>query len=70
MRAALDDVREDPALGKPLREELEGLRSMRVGRLRIVYAETRAAVEIVAVGPRRTIYEEVERRRRHDRGET
>jgi len=43
---------------------------MRVGRLRIVYAETRAAVEIVAVGPRRTIYEEVERRRRHDRGET
>lgn len=70
MRAALDDVREDPGLGKPLREELEGLRSMRVGSLRIVYAETRAAVEIVEVGPRRTIYEEVERRRRRDRGET
>ena len=46
-------------LGKALREELAGLRSHRIGKFRIVYREASGGVvEIVAIGPRRTIYEE------------
>ena len=44
-------------------KKLEGLRSFRVGRLRIVFriaAEART-VDIVAIGPRRSIYEETYR---------
>ena len=47
-------------MGKSLREEFEGLRSLRVNRLRIVYrivVEDRT-VDIVAIGPRASIYEE------------
>ena len=59
VRAALDDILEDPEAGKALREELEGLRSYRVGRWRIVYrCGPRRIIDIVAVGPRRVIYEE------------
>jgi mRNA interferase RelE/StbE len=62
VRSALADIVADPAIGKPLREELAGLRSCRVSRLRIVYRVVGAAIEIVAVGPRRTIYQETWRR--------
>lgn len=53
VRSALGDIVDDPAIGKLLRDELAGLRSCRVGRFRIVYRVARAAIEIVAVGPRR-----------------
>lgn len=62
VRSALAYIVDDPALGKVLREELAGLRSYRVGRFRIVYRVAGTAIEIVAVGPRRTIYEETWRR--------
>lgn len=58
IRSALDDVLADPAVGKALRDELAGLRTCRVARFRIVYRVVGTIVEIVAVGPRRTIYEE------------
>ena len=59
IRAALDTLRKDAALGKPLRDELIGLRSLRVGRFRVVYREPSGKVlEIVAVGPRASIYQE------------
>lgn len=58
IRSALDDILVDPAVGKALREELAGLRSCRVARFRIVYRVVGTIIEIVAVGPRRTIYEE------------
>jgi mRNA interferase RelE/StbE len=58
IRSALDDILADPAVGKALRDELAGLRSCRVARFRIVYRVVRTVGEIVAVGPRRTIYEE------------
>jgi mRNA interferase RelE/StbE len=58
----LDDIVHDPAIGKPLRDELEGLRSCRTGRFRVVYRAIGTAVEIVAIGPRRTIYQETWRR--------
>lgn len=59
VRAGLDRIRADPAAGKELRDELAGLRSLRVGRFRIVYrVAPRRLIELVVVGPRRTIYEE------------
>ncbi len=67
VRSALADVVEDPDIGKSLREDLAGLRSCRVGRFRIVYRVSDAAIEIIAVGPRRTIYEETWRRVRKGR---
>ena len=59
IRRGLDALVEDAAVGKALREELAGLRSYRIGRFRIVYREASGGVvEIVAIGPRRTIYQE------------
>ena len=58
IRAGLDRLLEDPGVGKALRGELAGLRSLRVGRIRIVYRDTASAIDVVAVGPRDRIYEE------------
>jgi len=62
VRSALDDMLADPEVGKALRDELAGLRSCRVGRVRIVYRAAGTVIEVVAIGPRRTIYEETWRR--------
>jgi len=49
----------DPHCGKMLREELAGLRSLRVKNMRIIYRLSgKGIVEVVTIGPRRTIYEE------------
>jgi mRNA interferase RelE/StbE len=61
VRAALTDILQDPTCGKPLQAELTGYASLRVGRLRVVYRPDADGVEIVAIGPRRTIYEETAR---------
>jgi mRNA interferase RelE/StbE len=60
VKASMQAVLEEPRAGKALKDKLEGLRSFRVGKLRIVYSITRnkGIIEIVAVGPRKTIYEE------------
>lgn len=62
IRSALDDLLDDPTIGKALRDELAGLRSCRVARFRIIYRVAGTVIEIVAVGPRRTIYEETWRK--------
>ena len=63
IKVAIQTIRETPQIGKALREDLAGLRSFRVGRHRIIYRVTEAPeVEIVAVGPRKTIYAETYRR--------
>ena len=67
LRAALDRIVADPSAGKALRAELTGLRSLRVGRIRVVYRESQDAIEIVAVGPRDRIYEETLRLVRRER---
>jgi len=65
IRAGIDLIRTDPASGKMLRDELTDLRSLRVGRFRIIYrVAADRVVELVAIGPRRTIYEETLRRLR------
>jgi mRNA interferase RelE/StbE len=65
LRAALSDIVADPYLGKALKDELAGLRSLRVGKFRIVYRirerATQYSIEIVACGPRVRIYEETYR---------
>ena len=62
IRAAFDAIAANPTAGKALIKELKGLRSFRVGRIRIIYKiSSPLRVEIVAVGPRRTIYEETAR---------
>ncbi len=58
-RAALRILSTNPQDGKTLRDDLEGLRSYRVGRFRIIYRTTaKKHIEVVAIGPRKRIYEE------------
>jgi mRNA interferase RelE/StbE len=62
VRAALNDILDDPNCGKPLERELKGYWSLRISRYRIVYRPDKAGAEIVAIGPRGPIYEETARR--------
>lgn len=58
-KAAFAMLVDDPHCGKMLREELHGLRSLRVKNMRIVYrVSSKGVIEVVALGPRKTIYEE------------
>ncbi len=62
IRAGLDDILINPECGKPLQLELSELWSYRVNRFRIIYRIGPAkTVELIAVGPRKTIYEETYR---------
>ena len=58
IRRAFLEIRQDPLGGKLLRDDLTGLRSFRVKRFRIIYRThpQAAAVVVVGVGPRETIY--------------
>ena len=56
VRAAIDEIREDSRAGKDLEEELEGYRSLRVGGWRVLFREIPEGAEVVALGPRETIY--------------
>ena len=60
IKAALQTILNDPEAGKALKEDLEGLRSFRVGKFRVVYTKSsgKMIIDIVAIGPRKTIYEE------------
>ena len=62
IRAGLEEISTDPYSGKALREELAGLMTFRISSFRIVYRITKGSVvEIVAIGPRKRIYEETYR---------
>ncbi len=58
VRLALSEIIENPSCGKALRGGLEGMRSFRISSFRIVYRSVSNIIEIIAVGPRRRIYEE------------
>ncbi|MBI5598503.1 MAG: type II toxin-antitoxin system RelE/ParE family toxin [Deltaproteobacteria bacterium] len=60
VRASLKAILSDPCSGKALKDDLDGLRSFRVSNFRIIYRVSRnkRLIEIVAVGPRKRIYEE------------
>jgi mRNA interferase RelE/StbE len=61
LRHALRAILADPACGKALKEELAGLRSLRVGRFRAIYRPSGRVVDLIAFGPRERIYEETHR---------
>jgi mRNA-degrading endonuclease RelE of RelBE toxin-antitoxin system len=56
-------IAQDPSLGKALQENLKGSFSYRVGRLRIVYSvdPSKKTIHVIAVGPRSSIYQALER---------
>lgn len=60
IKAALQTVLNAPQSGKALKDELEGLQSFKVGRFRVVYKPVtdKGIIEVVTIGPRKTIYEE------------
>lgn len=61
IKAALKVILSDPVAGKALKDDLSGLISYRVGRLRIIYRPHGKEVQIVAIGPRKKIYLETYR---------
>lgn len=56
IRIGLEMILSDSSCGKLLKDELEGLRSYRIGKLRIIYRPLPERIEVIAVGPRKTIY--------------
>lgn len=59
VRAALDRLAQDVEAGRTLQGDLQGLRSLRVARFRVIYrAPARRVIEIVTIGPRDRVYEE------------
>ena len=61
IKAGLKAIMEATQTGKMLRDELAGLRSMRVSKLRIIYRVSKKEIEVVTVGPRIRIYDETYR---------
>jgi mRNA interferase RelE/StbE len=62
IRAGLKHILAEPESGKSLKDELEGLKSYRISRFRIIYRiSSKQTIDIVSVGPRKTIYEETYR---------
>jgi mRNA-degrading endonuclease RelE of RelBE toxin-antitoxin system len=62
IRAALILIAKNPDIGKSLRDELAGLKSYRVSTFRIIYRVSfQNFIELIAIGPRKIIYEETYR---------
>jgi mRNA interferase RelE/StbE len=61
VKLAIRAIATNPECGEPLRRELKGLWKYRVRRYRIVYAIDRKArtINLMAIGHRRSIYEEL-----------
>ena len=59
IRGALQEITDDPLSGKPLKDELHGLWSFRIKKIRIICQFTSGKyIDIIAIGPRKIIYEE------------
>jgi mRNA interferase RelE/StbE len=62
IRAGLQHIVTEPESGKSLKDDLEGLKSYRISRFRIIYRiSSKKIIDVVAIGPRKTIYEETYR---------
>jgi mRNA-degrading endonuclease RelE of RelBE toxin-antitoxin system len=59
IRRGLPELIKDPFLGKELQGELEGFRTHRVRRYRIIYQVNEAGLwlDVYYVGPRRDVYQ-------------
>ena len=59
IRTALREITDDPNTGRALKDELNGLWSYRIKKIRIIYRFTgKKHIDIIAIGPRKNIYEE------------
>lgn len=62
IRAGLKHILAEPESGNSLKDELAGLKSYRISRFRIIYRiPSKQTIDIVAIGPRKAIYEETYR---------
>ena len=62
LRATLEHLEQDARLGKPLKDELAGFWSLRIGKFRLIYRiASDRRIELVGFGPRERIYEETHR---------
>lgn len=68
IKAGLKDIALNPSGGKILKDELEGLRSYRLGAYRIIYREALSFLEIIAIGERERIYEDTIKRLLKEKG--
>ena len=61
VKTAIRALSDEPGAGEPLQRELEGLWKYRVRTFRLIYQVDRASrlVNILALGERRSIYEEL-----------
>ncbi len=57
IKRGLEEILAGPHSGKPLRDDLTGLHSYRIGEIRIVYQADTRAVTLITVGPRKTVYQ-------------
>ena len=59
IRRALEEIEQDPFLGKPLKEPLKGLFSFRVSLYRIIYQirEKEILVEVIDIAKRSVVYQ-------------
>ncbi|EKD51055.1 MAG: hypothetical protein ACD_62C00357G0009 [uncultured bacterium] len=58
VRHLIEQLSTQPCLGKPLRDELEGYRSHRYNRYRVIYCyhEDKKLIEIIFAGQRADVY--------------
>jgi mRNA-degrading endonuclease RelE of RelBE toxin-antitoxin system len=59
IRFALAEILDDPSVDKQLQRELKGYQSLPVGRYRIIYRAVDLGIDVIALGPRSTIYREI-----------
>ena len=54
----LEELAKDPLMGKPLQGPLKGLRSYRIGKLRIVYKQIKTHLEVIVISieRRKSVY--------------
>ncbi len=56
IQATIDKLIDNPLLGKLLKGELAGLRRLRVGRYRVVYAFDEQTIHVVSIDDRKDVY--------------
>ena len=61
IKSAIRAIVANPECGEPLKRELDGIRKYRVRRFRVVYAvhQKTRIIRLMAVGHRRSVYEEL-----------
>lgn len=68
VRSALEEIEQQPQMGKRLTDELTGLFTFRVSHYRIVYDVNliKEQIEVVDIAKRSVVYERVQEKRKHN----